>query len=75
MRKKLSVIGNSLGIIIDRPILELLHSDRDTIFEVTTDGVQLVLKPVGQASRKERVRKSIDKVFKKHADTMSKLAK
>ena len=30
MQKKLSVVGNSLGLIIDKPVLELLRIDKDT---------------------------------------------
>ncbi len=37
-KKKLSVVGNSLGFVIEKPILELLHMDRETEFEMITDG-------------------------------------
>jgi len=46
MIKKLTPIGNSLGLIIDRPILDLLDIDRDTELEITTDGTTLVIQPV-----------------------------
>jgi len=46
MIKKLTPIGNSLGLIIDRPILNLLDIDRDTELEITTDGKILVIQPV-----------------------------
>ena len=46
MIKKLTAIGNSLGIIIERPILELLAIEKDTLLEVTTDGTALILRPV-----------------------------
>jgi len=46
MIKKLTTIGNSLGIIIERPILELLGINKDTPLEVKTDGVALVIRPV-----------------------------
>ncbi len=74
MRKKLSAIGNSLGIVIEKPILELLNIDRDTELEVTTDGNRLVLEPVRDAKR-ERVKRSHAKVMAKHAETFRKLAK
>ncbi len=38
MVKKLSAVGNSLGLIIERPILELLDITKDTPLEVRTDG-------------------------------------
>jgi len=46
MIKKLTPIGNSLGLIIDRPILGLLDIDRDTELEITTDGDTLMIQPV-----------------------------
>jgi len=49
MIKKLTPIGNSLGLIIDRPILKLLDIDRDTELEITTDGETLMIQPVRES--------------------------
>ena len=46
MRKKLSAIGNSLGIVIEKPILELLDIDRETELDMRTDGERLIIEPV-----------------------------
>lgn len=46
MTKNLVAIGNSLGIIIEKPILDLLKIERETPLEVTTDGVSLFIKPI-----------------------------
>jgi len=46
MIKTLTPIGNSLGLIIERPILNLLDIDRDTELEITTDGKTLMIQPV-----------------------------
>jgi antitoxin MazE len=73
MRKKLSVIGNSLGVIIEKPILELLKLDRETEFEVTTDGHRLILEPV--IDRKKKIANAHEKVMKQHDKTFKKLAK
>src|SRR5579859_2914584 len=35
MRKRLSAIGNSLGLVIEKPILELLHIDRETELDMS----------------------------------------
>ena len=74
MVKHLSRIGNSLGLIIERPILELLNIDETTQLEVTTDGDVLTLRPVRQAHR-ARVRASATRAMKAHAATLTKLAK
>jgi len=50
MIKKLTPIGNSLGLIIDRPILNLLDIDRDTELEITTDGETLMIQPVREGA-------------------------
>jgi antitoxin MazE len=72
MRKKLSAIGNSLGVVIEKPILELLDIDRDTELELTTDGNRLIIEPV--RARKRRVRASARKIMPKHDGTFRKLA-
>ena len=51
MIKRLTAIGNSLGLIIERPILELLDIDKDTPLEVRTDGEVLIISP----QRTERI--------------------
>jgi pSer/pThr/pTyr-binding forkhead associated (FHA) protein len=47
VKKTLTPIGEDLGIIIDKPILDLLGIDTDTLLEVKTDGTGLIIKPVG----------------------------
>jgi antitoxin MazE len=74
IRKKLAAVGNSFGIVIDKPILEILDIDRDTELDVKTDGQRLIIEPVHE-SRKQRVSKAHEKVMKKHNSTFRKLAK
>lgn len=52
MRKKLSAIGNSLGLVVEKPILALLGIDRTTELEMTTDGNRLILEPVRKHGRR-----------------------
>lgn len=73
MRKKLSAVGNSFGLIIEKPILELLSIDRDTELEITTDGERLIIEPV--RTGKKSLRASAEKIMKKHDVTFRKLAK
>jgi hypothetical protein len=46
MIKHLQKIGNSKGIVIDKPILDLLRIDENGAFEVTQKRGGLFLKPV-----------------------------
>jgi antitoxin component of MazEF toxin-antitoxin module len=74
MKKKLSVVGNSLGILIEKPILELLKIDRDTELEMTTDGNRLIVEPI-RKEHKKKVSDAAQKVMKNHDETFRKLAK
>ena len=77
MRKNLSVIGNSLGLVIEKPILELLNITRDTELEVTTDGTRLIVEPVREAKakgRRARVGAATKRVMKNHDRTLRRLA-
>ena len=74
MKKKLSIVGNSLGLLIEKPILELLNIDRNTELEMTTDGNRLIVEPI-RKGHKKRVADSAEKIMKNHDDTFRKLAK
>ena len=74
MIKTLSTVGNSLGLVIDRPILELLDISKDTPLEIKTDGEALIIRPV-KLSKKARVRKSTAHMTSVHKKTLRKLAK
>jgi antitoxin MazE len=73
MKKKLSTVGNSLALIIDRPILDLLGIDAETELEIKTDGKGLNITPV-RKSHKARVAAATEKMMKTHEKTMRKLA-
>ncbi len=73
MRKKLSAVGNSFGLVIEKPILELLKIDRDTELEMTTDGERLIIEPI--RGKKKSLRTSAERIMKKHDATFRKLAK
>lgn len=54
MVKKLTKHGNSLALVIDRPILDLLKIDPETPLEVSTDGKQLIVAPARRSRRREK---------------------
>jgi antitoxin component of MazEF toxin-antitoxin module len=74
MRKKLSAIGNSFGVVIEKPILELLKIDRDTELEMSTDGNRLILEPV-RPGRRKRIGDAAKRAMDSHEGTFRKLAK
>lgn len=68
MIKNLQKIGNSRGIVIDRPILDLLHIEDNAAFEITQMNDGLFLKPLSAIE-------AYKKVAKKHRKSLDKLAK
>ncbi len=74
MRKRLSAIGNSLGIVIEKPILELLGIDRETELDLKTDGQRLIIEPV-RGAKKARVKAAVERAMAAHDATLRKLAK
>lgn len=73
--KKLSAVGNSLGVIIDRPVLDLLNITKNTPLEVKTDGVSLIIRPIRDATKVSRALDSADRLMDAHEETFRKLAK
>lgn len=71
MIKKLSKYGNSLAIIIDKPILELLNITHDTSLKIRTDGERIIIEPVKGASLEKLYRKNA----RKYAGDLKKVAK
>ena len=74
LTKRLTRHGNSLALVIDRPILEILGIGEDTDISIRTDGRCLILTPVKDADRRERIRRSGEKVHSKYAKALKRLA-
>jgi antitoxin MazE len=75
LSKKLTPFGNSYGIVIDKPILELLHITKDTELELSTDdGKRIIIQPKS-LSRQERLAAAHQRAVKNHGATFRKLAK
>ena len=74
MVRTLTKHGNSLALIIDKPILDLLGAGPDTPFDITTDGQALVLIPIKDAARQQAFRAALGKVNRKYAKALRKLA-
>jgi antitoxin MazE len=76
MTKRLRAIGNSAGIIIDKPILELLKITPDTELDLSTDGERLIITPIRTpAARKAAPARAQSRVLRGHDATFRKLAK
>lgn len=74
MVKSLTKHGNSMALLIERPILDLLGVDADTPFDVTTDGQALVLTPIKDAYRQRKFASALKRVNAKYSTALKKLA-
>ena len=74
MVKPLTRHGNSMALVIEKPILELLGASPETLFDITTDGKVLILSPIQNADLSKQVMKAVEKINKKYEKALKKLA-
>lgn len=75
MLKTLTRTGNSLAIILDRPLLEQTGIDEKTPLEVSTDGDVIVITPVRKSARTKKLKEGIETVNERYAGVFKRLAK
>jgi antitoxin component of MazEF toxin-antitoxin module len=64
MIKKLIQHGNSAALVIDKPIMELLHITNETSFELSTDGKNIILSPQNTIVQENNILESLEKIIK-----------
>lgn len=74
MTKTLIKHGNSLALVIDKPILEMLRISADTPLELATDGDSILILPVRDKKRQKKLQASLDKINRKFGDDLRRLA-
>jgi antitoxin MazE len=74
MIKKLSKHGNSMALVIDRPVLDLLKIDDETPLEVSTDGKVLIITPIIDEDRRAKFEESLGKINRKYKKLLKRLA-
>ena len=67
-------IGNSLGVVLDRPLLEHLGIDAESELEISSDGSVILIAPVRSKKRDAKLKKVTDRVFGTYAGAFKKLA-
>jgi antitoxin component of MazEF toxin-antitoxin module len=72
--KKLTRVGDGVGIELERSTLERLGITEDTPLEVTTDGEALIVRPMTRAPLMDRALAAADRLMDAHAETYRKLA-
>jgi antitoxin MazE len=74
MVKRLVKHGNSLALLIDRGVLDLLKIDAETPLSITTNGQSLIVTPVEDMGRQVKFRAAVEKIKKRYAPALKKLA-
>ncbi len=74
MSKKLAKIGNSLGVVLERPLLERVGIDAKTELEVSTDGSVIVIAPKRTRKKDQKLKEVSNWMFDKYAGAFKKLA-
>jgi hypothetical protein len=75
MVKKLTPIGSSVGLILDKALLELYHFDENVEITPTAEG--LLIRPTtnGVSDRKGRIGKALNKANAKYGRALKNLGK
>jgi antitoxin MazE len=74
MSKRLTRSGNSLALVIDRPLLEALGIDSDTELELSTDGDVLVVTPLRSRKRKQQTADLVAEAHEQYGGVFRRLA-
>lgn len=75
MRKRLTKTGNSLALVLDRPLLEATRIDADTPLEVSTDGDVIVVSPVRDEERTAALSRAVEAIHARYAGAFRRLAR
>jgi antitoxin component of MazEF toxin-antitoxin module len=73
MVKKLIQHGNSVALVIDKPIMQILKITNETVFELSTDGKNLILSPQIENNQEETIIHSLEKINKKYGAVLKRL--
>jgi antitoxin component of MazEF toxin-antitoxin module len=74
MRKRLTRTGNSLALVLDRPVLEATGIDASTPVEVSTDGDVIVITPVRARRRTRKIESALEAINARYAGVFKRLA-
>ncbi|MCL2443475.1 MAG: AbrB/MazE/SpoVT family DNA-binding domain-containing protein [Treponema sp.] len=65
--------GNSVALVIDKLIMEMLKITSETSFEITTDGKNLILSPQVEHTQEKNILNSLEKISKKYGTVLKRL--
>jgi antitoxin MazE len=74
MIKRLTKHGNSLALVLDRGVLDLLDIDSDTPLSLTTDGKCLVISPIRDLKHQDRFKAALAEGNRNYGKMLKKLS-
>ncbi len=74
MVKRMTRHGNSMALVIDKPILDLLNIDADTPLDITTDGEELIITPIRDKKRRQAFEAALEKTNRRYGRMLKNLA-
>ncbi len=74
MVKRLTRQGNSIAIVLDKPIIEAAQLDEGQEVEISTDGDVIVITPVRSKARQAKLRAVVGRLHEKYAGAFRRLA-
>lgn len=74
MTKKLTKHGNSVAVVIDQPILEMMGLEAGSEVDFSTDGKVLIMSPVDNPKRRRKFEAALEKIDKKYDKLFKRLA-
>jgi len=74
MIKRLTKHGNSLALVIDRGVLELLNIDAKTSLHIRTDGKCLIITPTKNALRQKKFQAALKEGNQRYEAMLKRLA-
>jgi antitoxin component of MazEF toxin-antitoxin module len=74
MRKRLTRTGNSLALVLDRPLLEAVGIKAETTVDVSTNGDVIVVTPVRARKRARKLDAALEEINARYAGVFKRLA-
>ena len=74
MRKRITTVGNSAALLLSKDMLRLLGLEAGGEVEVSFSGRTMLVRPLKEAERAERVASAVEKVFERHDRALRRLA-
>lgn len=74
MTKTLTKHGNSLALVIEKGVLDLLKIDGETPLDISTDGQVLIVAPVRDKARRKAFDKALKTANRRYGRALKRLA-